>query len=743
MNKSDANSSLLDFAETLLDDKLTLEIRMQGYSMFPTLKGGEIAYIQKCLPEDVKRGDILVFRHRGKFIAHRLMSIDKKLQTFTAKGDNNKHFDSTFHFSDLTGIVKTIKRTNGEKKINSFGMEVRKQLTITFPTITTALNNIHLQFSNRIINSKSTLKKLIKNIQLATETASRLVTFNALLSVLQGVMPFVLIVCMKALTDFLTPTATNEPTNEYQFMGLLSLTAFVYLTIGVLTEIRNLYGERLTQKVLQNIYGKVQQKHIELALSHLENPKSLDKIHRAVQESSYRPIKFINEIFTLLKSIASSIFLAGIFLSIKWYLVVVLIIAVIPVVLIRLKFARKFHRMKDTHSTPEREMYYYNRILTGFPFAKELKLFGFATFFRSRFDKLQKRLFSEKLQLRQSEVWWNIAAQLFSVFLIFGSLAYVAYLKTTGEISIGAVVLFFFAFQRGYSVLSDLFRSMTQIMEDNSYMCDVRDFLEVTAAETSYSHPQKQFGLQKAIHVEHVSFRYETSKREALKNINLHIEAGKTVAIVGANGSGKTTFIKLLCGFYMPSQGSITFDDVDIRLLGQATIAQNMAAVFQDFALYNISALQNIALGNVHIKPNIAKVKQAASDAGIDEVLENLPQGYHTLLGNIFQGGEELSIGQWQKLALARAFYRDAPLLILDEPSSALDVHAESQIMHALQKLTTGKTSIVISHRLNSVQWADTIFMFDAGEVVEIGSHKTLMAKKGKYYELYKTTREN
>jgi len=224
-----------------------------------------------------------------------------------------------------------------------------------------------------------------------------------------------------------------------------------------------------------------------------------------------------------------------------------------------------------------------------------------------------------------------------------------------------------------------------------------------------------------------------------LKGVNISIPAGKTVAFVGANGSGKTTLIKLLCGFYQPDTGMISFDGINSRSIGQEKICENITAVFQDFALYNIPAIENLGLGNVKAELNLDRAMNAARDAGIADVIERLPDGYNTLLGNLFKGGEELSIGQWQKIAIARAFYRDSPLILMDEPSSALDASSELQIIRSLKTLSSDKTAVIISHRLSTVQWADLIYLFDKGEVLESGSHSDLMALKGKYYTLFNT----
>ena len=215
------------------------------------------------------------------------------------------------------------------------------------------------------------------------------------------------------------------------------------------------------------------------------------------------------------------------------------------------------------------------------------------------------------------------------------------------------------------------------------------------------------------------------------------IPAGKTVAFVGENGSGKTTLIKLLCGFYSPDSGDIFFDGIPAENIGGKIIRENISAVFQDFALYNISALLNIGLGDTKTPIDTNKAKKAAEAADIAETMEKLPEGYNTLLGNLFTGGEELSIGQWQKIAIARAFYRNAPLLLMDEPSSALDAHAELDIIEKLKKLSENKTAVIVSHRLTTVQWADLIYVFDQGKIIESGTHQELISKNGKYQSLF------
>jgi ATP-binding cassette, subfamily B, bacterial len=743
MKKENLNNQLIDIAESLLDDHHILNFSMHGNSMYPTMKEGDCGQVGKCHPDDLKIGDIVVFKLHGKLVAHRLIDIfqQKEVRMFMAKGDKNFQKDAPFTERDIIGIITSIQRNGKTIKIDSRLMKYHHYIAGHFSKILIPVYDLQLRAKSHFLSLKNSLEQFRHNLRLITEKSGKLFLSNSVIAILQGIFPFLIIVCIKSLIDQLTKSTTSGFQQPSVFIALLIATALVFLASAVLSEISSYYLEKLSQSVSKRIYAKLHSKHASLDLSNYENSEKQDKIHRAVQEASYRPVKILNELLVGIKSVASALFLIGLFISIRWYLVFILLIAIAPGVFLRLKISRKLYRLKESQSTREREMYYYNRILTGFPFAKELRLFGFVDFFEHRFTVTQNTLFSQKIELRKSEIRLGIIAQLFAVTLIFLSLGFVSYLKITNEISIGTVVLFFFAFQRGYSVLNDFFRSITQILEDNTFLKDFTDFLNIPTRSALPSDTEQTFSLQKEIRFENVSFRYESSKRDALKSVNLTIPAGKTVAFVGANGSGKTTMIKLLCGFYSPDSGKIYFDKTDSEEIGQKSICHNITAVFQDFALYNITASENIELGNIHIKPEVDRAREAATAAGVGSVLEKLPDGYDTLLGNLFKGGEELSIGQWQKIAIARAFYRDSPLLLMDEPSSALDADSELQIINSLKKLSHNKTAVIISHRLTTVQWADLIYFFEEGQVKESGNHEELMNLKGKYYSLFQTAK--
>ena len=734
-------NNLLDLAEILLDEDQQLSFSMQGYSMYPTLRTGDKGVVQKWDANDIRIGDIVVFKANNKLVAHRLVDVYYRegIRIFVAKGDKNNHTDEPFESSALVGKITSFQRKKRILRMDSTGMKLRKFTALHFSKIAIPFYDFSLRLKNQFSNLSSRFKSIQENVKVISKNSGKIFSINALISILQGVVPFLIIICIKSLIDQLTSANANDPRHHVFFMFLLIITALCFLLSGLLSEISSYYSEKLSQSVTRQIYEKLHGKHTSLDLANYENPSKQDKIHRAVQEASYRPLKMLNELLTGIKSIASSLFLVGLFISIRWYLMLILLIAIIPGIVVRLKYSKKLYNLKESQSTKEREMYYFNRILTGFPFAKELKLFGFSGFFKKRFTAVQSSLFEEKISLRKSQLRLGIFAQVFAVVLIFVSLGFISVLKMNGEISIGTVVLFFFAFQRGYSVLNDFFQSITRILEDNTFLKDFIDFLNLPTRSKAASANDIPFSLQKEIRFENVSFRYESSKRDALKSVNITIPAGKTVAFVGANGSGKTTMVKLLCGFYEPDEGKILFDEQNANLIGQNRICENITAVFQDFALYNIAAAQNIGLGNSLVPLDLERAKMASQAAGIDSVIEQLPDGYNTLLGNQFKGGEELSIGQWQKMAIARAFYRDSPLILMDEPSSALDANSELQIIDSLKKLSTNKTAVIISHRLSTVQWADLIYFFKEGEVVEFGNHTELMKLKGNYFSLFQS----
>lgn len=707
--------------------------------MFPFLRQGDVITIQKCIISEVFPGDIIVFRSGDKWIAHRLIKTKSEngKMILICRGDACKKYDAPFSSEAFVGKVVSYTRNEKEKIIE------RKNdlhLSSAFHSIRILYLKIYLLFYKLFHQISS----LVKSLKFITQKSKKLFYGNILIALFQGIIPFVIIFLIKWLIDSLTATSLqSEKTAAGHFLiVLIILTGAVFLTSSVLGLLNGYYRERLSQSVSNYIYSLIHGKHADIGMSYLEDSDQQDKIHRAIQEASFRPNKLLSEAFGLITGIASWLIIMAVFIKINWIIFVLLIIAVTPGFLVRLYFTGKLFKLNKSNSTKEREAFYYNRILTGIPFAKEIRLFGLGNFFSARFYDIQSELHAKKNKILRKRLWLDTLAQAFTVGLIFLSFAWVVTLSVQGLLSTGTVVLFFLVFQRGFSVLKELFQSLAGLFEDNVFLKDFFDFLNLPSAKVSDS--TKSFdSLNNGVSIKNVSFKYPSSQRMALESVSLELPAGKTVALVGANGSGKTTLVKLLCGFYKPDRGQILFDDSDISGIRPDNLRKGITAVFQDFALYNLTAAENIVLGDIDKPIDFSEIKMAAKNADMDDVIEQLPNGYNTLLGNLFKKGEELSIGQWQKMAIAKAFYRNTSLLIMDEPSSALDAETESHLLQNLRNLSKDKTVLIISHRFSSIKWADHIYVLDRGKVIESGSHKELMELKGEYFRMYEISKSN
>lgn len=744
MKAEDLHKSLIDLSNELLNEDLKLKFKMTGNSMFPVFRHGDTGIVSRCSPEELQIGDILVFKMDGKLVAHRLVKkvyIDQKLMLCT-RGDKNYKQDPTFPLENLIGRITSFERKGKTKPADSFLFRMIRLAYLYLYRIIVPFSNMLLRLNLLITKVGKGSHSIFKNLGFVTRSSSRILFINVLIAIFQGVLPFVIIVCLKWLIDDLSKILGQQmPRTHFDYV--MSFTAFVFVFNAINAILRNFYYEKLSQSVSLHIYEVLHRKHSSLEMSHYEDSDQQDKIHRAVQEAGYRPMKIISEVLTLVKSLFSGLVILALFIQVKWYLLFVLMAAIAPGTIIKLKFSKKLYQLKKENSTKEREQFYFNKVLTNAAYAKELKLFGFRDFFLHKFKLTQHYLFGQKIALSKTEIWSDIAGQLFAVVIVFLSIGYVSYLALNGKVSVGTVVMFFFIFQRGYSILTDFFRSITKIAEDNIFLNDFIDFLHLPEEGSQIQNQLELPALNEGIFIQNVSFQYRTSQRKALNSINLTIPKGKTVAFVGANGSGKTTLIKLLCGFYRPSSGRILFDDIDLAQVRPEDICKQITSVFQDFALYNMTALENIALGDIEKGLDIERAKSAAKDADVHHVLENLPKGYDNLLGNLFKGGEELSIGQWQKIAIARAFYRNSSILFMDEPSSALDAETELHSLQKMRELSRDKTVVIISHRMSTIQWADVIYVFNQGEVIESGNHQELMELKGKYYSLFETSKSS
>lgn len=558
----------------------------------------------------------------------------------------------------------------------------------------------------------------------------------SILLVIQGLLPAATVYLTRSLVDSLVVVLgadisweTVQPT-----VVLSALMAGIMLLTQILQSLIEWVRTAQAELVRDHLSALVHEKSVAVDLAFYESPEYHDRLYRARNDLSNRPLALLESGGSLLQNTITLLAIGTLLIPYGGWLPFVLLVSTLPALFVVLRFNRRYHRWWQQTTADRRWAQYYDTVLTSDAIAAELRLFDLGSHFQSAYQKLRRRLRTEHLQLIKERGLARLGAGVVATLISGAAMAWMVWQAFLGLLTLGDLALFYQALNRGQSLLRSLLGNVGQIYDNTLFLGNLFEFLEL---EPQVVDPPKPVpapsALKGGIRFRQVTFRYPGSERAVLQDFDLVIPAGRVVAIVGANGAGKTTLVKLLCRFYDPEAGGIELDGNDISSLSIEELWRMITVLFQFPVPYFATAAENITLGDLTAAPDATQVEAAARSAGAHEFIANLPQSYDTLLGKWFADGVELSGGEWQRLALARAFLRRAQIMILDEPTSFMDSWAEVDWFDRFRELANGRTAIVITHRLTIARRADVIHVMDKGQILESGSHDELLARGGLY----------
>jgi ATP-binding cassette, subfamily B, bacterial len=585
----------------------------------------------------------------------------------------------------------------------------------------------------------------LKKVKLFTESL-RLVwvstpfwaTINVIVSVVRSLLPLALVFLVKYLIDAITSRAGNAAGHSFMpVLYLIIAVVGVFFLDEISSEFSNFIRKKQSLRLESYMYDLLHKKSVSLDLINFENPAYFDLLSRASREATWRPGNILNNLVSVFRGLLSLLLMSGLLASLSWWVVLLLLVVNIPGVWLRLWFADVLYNFQRDQTPEARKSAYYNWILTGDRPSRELRLFGLGNYFISLFRESFTRQKEEEINILRKRTTIETISTLFKAAALFLVLYQVAVKTISGTLSLGQMAMFILAFRQGMTYIRETFSSLASLYEDSLFIGDTFEFLNLREKITALPPEVKPSELISEIEAGSISFTYPGNSRPAISNVSFKIKKGEVVALVGNNGSGKSTLVRLLCRLYDPDSGKILYDGEDIRNMDPDAYRKMFSVVFQDFMLYNLSAGENIRLGNIDRQGSQEKIESSAAVTGVDDLVRSLPGGYDTVIGNLFDDSRELSWGEWQKIAISRALYRDAPVLILDEPSSALDAGTEYEIFSRFREIVKGRTAILISHRFTNVKLADCIIVLDNGVAAESGSHDELMKRQGIYYNMY------
>ena len=590
-----------------------------------------------------------------------------------------------------------------------------------------------LTFKERI----AALQNLPRFFKMVWQTSKWMTITNALLRLCLSAMPLAILYVGKLIVDLVISITTTQATVTSYLWKLVALEFGLAIVSDILSRGINLMDSLLGDLFSNHTSIKIINHAATLDLEQFENSTFYDKMERARQQTIGRTI-LLSQVFSQVQDLITMAFLAAGLLAFNPWLIVMLIVAIIPAFLGEAYFNDKTYALSRKQTPEKRELDYVRFLGASDDPAKEVKIVNLSGFIISRFKHLSNRFYAQNKKLTIRRTAWGALLAILGSAGYYSAYVFIIGQTVTGAITIGSLTFLAGSFRQLRGLMETILLRFNSVSQGAVYLQDFFDFFEIQPTIVTSTRPLPfPNPIKQGFTFDDVGFRYANSEKWANRHINFTLHPGEKIALVGENGAGKTTLVKLLARLYDPTEGRILLDGVDLKEYDLNELRIQIGVIFQDFIRYQMSVSQNIAVGNIIEQDNEELITESSKQSLAHTMIERLPQKYEQMLGRRFNNGIELSGGEWQKIALARAYMKDAQLLILDEPTAALDARAEYEVFQRFADLTKGKSAVLISHRFSTVRMADRIMVLENGHLIEMGNHQQLLEIDGRYAELF------